>query len=366
MATIVDPINDQNKRTFYSVFQDFEVPAYVNDADALTKEAAPAPAGLYALPTRRLFPIDTQANTWLSWAYLKQAGGEIDASTQQTALRNIQRAAAVWGVVEPQPKMEQKVAADDAPFSVSYVVDGHLVHKAAIATANDLQKCAQHLVESGIEMPWKTRQSVANQVLKIASDMNFEFDQHGSFNTYKGSMDDMLRQAAGRGCSSILQVDDAIRSRKNIALNLGDEGLAYKLGKVAECVHRTAVDGGLVSPDVMHKTASVLDAIDRMAMAHDPKYRPVPVERHLTYMNDRQYDYFRKQAVELRNGKVVPAADLAKGAAAELLRDICGKVPASQKEAQDMVDRLPDRTSARLAELIAQEHEPALVEVDFS
>lgn len=345
----MNPFVDANKSLFYRIFSTYAVPDYVSDAPMQKQAADPE---LCALPEVQALPIDSKANTWLSWAYLKEAGDQLGVAQYRVTERTIKQAAAVWDVSEPT-LAPQKQASGGAV--IRYPFDGEVVHTTHIRTVEDFQKCAHDLFDPARKYPYETRQAVAQQLLKIASDNDLDLSiiQHDDRTLYRASMEDHLQIAAGRACMTLPQLDDAARTRKiKLQLMPNQKQAAQMLDQVVEACRAQAGEDGILSPKLMQKTAGILDSIDQLAYDHLPMQRQIrPVEQDLAFCSQRQFNILQKSAVALKDGTYIDAGKLQKGAAAQFLERVTGKVPKDKDEAQAMVNTLPKEASAHLVSL---------------
>jgi hypothetical protein len=347
----MNPFVDANKALFYQVFSKYSVPEYVSEAPMQKQAADPA---LCALPDVQALPIDSKANTWLSWACLKEAGDQLGTAQYRAVERAVKQAAAVWDVSEPA-LAPQKQASDGA--KVRYPLDGQVVHTTLIRTKEDFHKCAHDLFDPARKYPYETRQAVAKQLLKIASanDLDLSVIQHDDRTLYRATMEDHLQIAAGHACMTLPQLDDASRTRKvKLQLMPNQKHAAQMLDRVVDACREQAGEDGILSPHMMQKTAGILDSIDMMAYDHLPHQRQArPVEQDLAFCSQRQFGILQKRAVAMKDGTYIDAGKLQKGAAAQFLERVTGRVPKDKDEAQALVNTLPKEASERLVQLAA-------------
>lgn len=81
---MLDQIQDANESGLYQLHNVVEFPEFVKEASKLTaEEASELPPAAFAMPTHRMYPVHTRADTWLSSAYFQKFGSDMPAYQRQ-------------------------------------------------------------------------------------------------------------------------------------------------------------------------------------------------------------------------------------------------------------------------------------------
>ena len=246
----MDLQHDPSHRTLYYISTHHEklVPGYVLDSCPLTKEAADElPNSLFADDVRRLFPLDTPADCWLSAAYFAknaQDSGQYRPSYRKSVVARIEKAAEHYGIGDQvtaimnaigTPDTEKEAADDAANWGWSRGSERHF----PMFDREGTIKAAQYFEDNRFLYPADMRLSVARVILRKAGE-------------YGVKVPDTIRREAGYGMprrdTAMAEIlDRAYRCKDaavaetlaNIVERLGDapmEEISVGLDKLAELI----------------------------------------------------------------------------------------------------------------------------------
>jgi hypothetical protein len=248
----MDVLHDLSHRTWYQLGTQFEklVPSYVLDEPLLTKESADGlPDRNYADDGRRLFPLDSPANVWLSAAYFAKHAhqpGSYVAPLRTHIESRIKTAAAVYGISEDVASImeaitrlpeEKKASASDYGW-----VNGN-ERRYPMFDKNGVIKAAQYFVENRQLYPLEMRRTIASAIMRKAAE--FGVEAPGA-----------VRREAGHGMPRRDTLMAELLARAEMCK---DAEISQAVANVNEMI---AVSGMDEIGEVLDKVAEVVDALD--------------------------------------------------------------------------------------------------------
>jgi hypothetical protein len=332
----MDHVADVNQTRLYQLNTIVELPEFVKEASITTPEdLKDLPSEIFADPTRRQFPMHTRADTWMSREYFdKFAKQEMSAGQAALVEDRLQHACGLWDLGEPAPAM-QKQAAEEGHL-ISYNFQNETLATARVTDGMDMCKAANDLTDNCTNYPWETRRDVARQLLAIT-----ELD--GGSHEYVGDMLVDLQKMAGYGVGDLETVTETIRMRE-AAIREKHPHFLPVLAEVKAGIQKAARHN-LVGPELLDKTAGLLDAVDRFSDMHrryDGAYQAP--EKSLFGTTMAHADAFAKNATKLPSGQYVKTADLQEFGTRRFIRDLTGE-QTSQDDVVEKVAALNPRTS---------------------
>jgi len=174
----MDIIHDNSHRTLIKIDAEIGLPDYVRATEAPTKEAAEKLADAeYADSTRRLFPIDSKENVWLSAAYFNENADDIykNAEEREWVLGEIKSAAELYGNAEEVeniflPIQTKQASAADDPSNYCWTEGG--LKEYPVFDAEGV-KCAMDYYERNyVHYKMDKRVPLARNIIKKANDYN--------------------------------------------------------------------------------------------------------------------------------------------------------------------------------------------------
>jgi len=310
-----------------------DIPDYVKEAcPANQKEASELPVNAFADDITRTFPIHTAADTWLSCAYYNKAASELNVYLEKTASgerikERLNQACEFWGI-EP-PVLRQLTKAASAGIRIEYKVGDTVHDSTSVSSPEELTKVAEDIIQNTHRYPWQMRRDVGRQVLAAAPALSLSFS---------GSMQDQLNKSAGYGVGDVSAVARAITQRQ-VATRRYHTELQPGLSELKEAVDSSARNG-VLSPDMLDKVASVLDAVDRVASLHiyyQGEFQAPEKQIYTTTMS--QIDSFTKLSHQLPDGRYVPKDILMSDRARDYAEAMLGEKVASLEDYEKLNKR---------------------------
>lgn len=286
----MDIIHDLSNRTWYHIGTQHAalIPSYVLDAPLPEKTAADAlPDRAYADDVRRLFPIVTPVDTWLSAAYFAKHAEEVYTSALRSHVESrIKEAAAVFGIADDVSAI--MTAIRQVP-EVKQASDGDYgwvkgtERKYPMFSAVGVHKAAEYFMENRYQYPPAMRKTIAAAIMRKAGE--FKVDVPAS-----------IRKEAGHGLPrrDTLMAELLERSRST-----KDAELSQAVANVNEMI---AVAGMDEIGEVLDKVAEVVDALDKaegLNLGYG-KRRLAPAD-FIYDMDPKEAEKLIEDSVELKN-----------------------------------------------------------------
>ena len=264
----MDILHDNSHRIWMKLANEHEalIPDYVMNYTLPTKEAASEiEDDLFADSTRRLFPIDNAANTWLSGAYYAKAAmdGELpykNAEAEYVQARLL-KAAEVYDVAEEFTKISSAIStipeekqASDIDDNYGWVIKSAetgevMERKYPMFDARGVEKAAEYFDTYRSRYPIGIRRHISRNILKKANEYGMDvYDLQSS-----------VMREAGMGIPRKDVLMGEILERAHLTK---DAGAAIALANINELL------GGLKDSDIgpnLDKIAEVLEAFDSSA-----------------------------------------------------------------------------------------------------
>jgi hypothetical protein len=275
-----------------------EFPDFVKQADLASVEDSVAwPSGTFADPRNRRYPIQTEADTWLSCRYFDKFAAGYREHEYNAINDNLVGACELWGIPREAseiPQHQEKEASTSVV--VQYVLDDEVQHTSEVHGPEELLKVASDLLENKDKYPWEMRRGVGRQVLHHAQTFGIQFDQ---------STERDLQKTAGYGVATLHDVMSTLHNRATIH-RMDNQEFVTRLISVKQDIQKTARQD-LVPPETLDKVAGLLDVMDRMADLHHKwgsENFTAPEDR-LYHITRRDLGNFRDGVVVLQNGRFV-------------------------------------------------------------
>jgi len=334
-----DHVSDTNNATLYQISQEVNLPEFVKEAslpDADSLKDLP-PAG-FAYPEMRRFPIHTKADIWLSAAYLHKSASALSPCTFQGIQAAVESAAELWGVDLPRFDTPKEASIEEPASAYSVVFDvGGDTHTTYVSSPEEMTKVAAHIVEND-DYPYMARQASARQVIAAPAAMKGDITNEVMCSLHK---------LAGYGVGTLEAARRAVRQRRN-AMQGPLKSVGVEMDELDGILKAAASEetGNLLGPELLSKTAAMLDAVDRVTSMCDrytDTFRPGYEQIFQTTTHD--VDSFAKEAVELRCGEVISRQDLRVAKAGAWLERCFGEKTANEDELVDAVKAMSSRRS---------------------
>ena len=339
---MLDQVKDTNEVGMHQLFKVLEFPCFVKEASQVSaEEAKELPATSFAWPAEHMFPVHTKANTWLSAAYFQKYAADIPEQFCVGIQGNLDKAAQFWGIQLPTlPGPAEK----DPGYIVKYAA-GDWEHDVHVSSPDQLQKVADDALFPG-KYPYAVRKSVARQILAAPENLRSDLGSYQAAALYK---------TAAYGVGLLKNAQHATKQR-SINTETHWEHLNKSLAELDTILEKSASEEGLLSPEMLDKTASMLDAVDRFTKMHQ-RYGGgfQPPEQQLFQITMNDYDTFAKEAVHLPDGHIVSQAELRASSAGSWLQENFGYKVASQEDLMVVIGELPSRRAGMLYEHVQKE-----------
>ena len=255
----MDALNDNSHRTWLAIATDHAalVPTYVMDHTLLEKDAADhLPARSFADDIKRLFPLDTPADTWLSAAYFAKNASTVYSAP---ALRDyvnaeILKAAEVFGITKDVTAIQKAITngptvkqASDASYGwVKRTADGTVVERQyPMFDQEGVKLACAHFVENRHMYPLEMRRPLAKNILKAAAVHEYEF------------VPDAVRREAGIGMP---RRDTLMAELLDRARNVKDAEVSIALANINELV--AVLPMSELGPE-LEKIAEIVEEVDK-------------------------------------------------------------------------------------------------------
>lgn len=307
---MLDHTEDKNYSTLYSISRDVDFPSFVKEAEVRDhSELKDLDNKAFADRQNRRYPIDTPADTWLSYCYFMKNASDLTEPENIRIHMNIVDASELWNIDLPEFNTEDEInkEAEEQTY-IQYTED----IKTPVNTAEDIQKLASDIIDNWRKYTYEIRHSVAKQLLKTASAKKWNIDNKTK---------NLLEKSAGMGFSTLDRVKNVINFRKYL---IRDAEIKKGLDKLQKKAEENAVMDSFISPEVTEKIAGFIDAVDRMAVLYHPSLNSA--ENDLVQVTVSNRKNLQKHAVILPNNHIVSKKDIEKNKEAVngYLSEICG------------------------------------------
>lgn len=357
-----DQIRDVNNAGLYELSTIHEFPEFVKTASE-SEDVKELPSRLFADPVNRVYPIHTKSDAWLSKAYFdKFASEHYNDQEREQIQENFATVAPLWGLGV------EKSAAEVCPgcgkedcecqtcedcgekpckcshskeasgVKIEFTMQGESHAETYVSNSDELHKLAEDIIGNTEKYPWEMRKNVSRQVLAAAPTVKAKFS---------APMEVLLQKSSGYGVGELDDTLVAIRQRKQAVRSHPE--MQEKLGELEEAC-KTVSKSGLLDPEMLDKTASVLDMIDRFADLH-LRYKEgfdAP-EKQIYKTTPRHMDDFENRSVKLANGQYVAKEALETPYVVSFVNRFLGQKCASENVV-NVVRDLPYRKAQRVYE----------------
>jgi len=262
----MDIMHDNSLRTWFQLGSTFEhiVPQYVQEYALPSKEAMALEDSEYADPARGLFPVDSPAATWLSYAYFLKHAADKDLPHKRAELDAIEarilQAASIHGIFQDTTKLaaafkelaveKQAAVSDDNYGWVAKDTSGNvLFRKYPMFDAVGVKKASDYFAEYRHRYPLEVRKHIARNIMKQAE-------------AYKVPVTELkldVRVEAGHGVPIRGVLMEELYERANLCK---DAEVSMALANINELVAAAPVEELAQNLD---KIAEVVDAFDKTA-----------------------------------------------------------------------------------------------------
>jgi hypothetical protein len=246
----MDIIHDLSHRTWYHIGTQHAalIPSYVLDATLPEKTAADAlPDRAYADDVRRLFPIVTPVDTWLSAAYFAKHAEEVYTSALRSHVESrIKEAAAVFGIADDvatiMTAIRQVPEVKQASDSGYGWVNG-TERKYPMFDAKGVHKAAEYFMENRYQYPPAMRKTIAAAIMRKAGE-------------YKVDVPTSIRKEAGHGMPRRDTLMAELLARAQMTKDAEISAAIANLNEIIPNVDMAELGG------VLDKFAEIVDALD--------------------------------------------------------------------------------------------------------
>lgn len=174
----MDVLHDSSWRQWFNIAKTYKVPEYVMNHEVMDKNAAAdLDDTLFADAGKRMFPLDSKANTWLSAAYFNENRDNIDAEVRPIIENNIKTAAVVWGITDEVNDVlstrHVEVSPEDDVHNYGFIdSNGHTYFP--LFDEEGVKRASEFFDKFKDSLPTEVRSSLAKTIVKKAGDYNIE------------------------------------------------------------------------------------------------------------------------------------------------------------------------------------------------
>lgn len=308
--------NDPNHAKLLKIWHEMDVPGFVKTAQAVTEQDFNnVDVTHFGDPANRLYPLNTKSNTWLSREHFSRDRDKLEKTAAEVIDRRIRKAAELWGLDEP---MRIRPANEAQPKVFHITIDGdHNKEKQVLDVTGHYKVAAETFYANRAAYPYLVRRSFARQMLSAPADVREPLDVE---------VEQGLCKMANYGSCTGNTARDAVFLRM-CYVRKRDPKTFGQLVKVAK--HLSDVQG-LVNIDLLHKTAVLLDAVDRSNGLHTRYGRELePPEDQLFGFTEKRASVIRDEALIMADGSVINRFELLheKPKVDEYFTKIAGRIP---------------------------------------
>lgn len=281
----MDVLHDTSWKGWLKIASTYKVPKYVLDHAPMEKEAAAVlDDALFADYGKKMFPIDTPANTWLSAAYFNENRSSVDDIVRTQIESNIKMAGSIWNIdkdVKDVLEYRPVEYVPEADISNYGYIDKKGNHYFPMFDDEGVKRAADNFDQFRSRMPADIRRKVACAIVKKA---------HASNIAISGSV---FREAR-IGLPNKIDLMDNLLDRAYLTKN-GESGAV-----VANLVKVVAASQPTELMDNLDKLANVLTELDRLNGMDDQYGRTILAPVDFIYaMMPKQAAAFVKDALTL-------------------------------------------------------------------
>ncbi len=288
--------NDPNHGKLLKIWNEMEVPGFVKTAASVTdQDFTVVDVKHFGDPAKRQYPLNSKSNTWLSREHFNRDKDGIPKKAAEVIEKRIQKAASFWGLDEPARKRQS----DEQPTIFHVTIDGdHNKEKQVLDLTGHYKTACEQFYANRSAYPYPVRRSFARQVLAAPSDVREPLDIE---------IEEGLSKMANYGSCTGSTARDAVFLRMCYVKRKDPETFGH-LVKVAKHLQDQE---GLVDIDLLHKTAAILDAVDRSHGLHVKYGKELSApEETLFSFTEKRASTVRDQAVVLADGSIVNRLEL--------------------------------------------------------
>jgi hypothetical protein len=291
-----NPFNDPNHAKLLKIWNEMNVPGFVKTAESVTEQDFNVvDVKHFGDPAKRLYPLNSKSNAWLSREHFNRDKEGIPKEAAEVIDARIQKAAQFWGLDQPIRKQDP-----EAPTTIFHVtIDGdHNKEKQILDLTGHYKTACETFYENRNAYPYPVRRSFARQVLSAPADVREPLDV---------DIEEGLCKMANFGSCTGSAARDAVFMRMCYVKKKDPEAFG-QLVKVAK--HLQDIEG-LVNIDLLHKTATLLDAVDRSNGLHVRYGRDLNTpEETLFGFTEKRASVVRDEALILADGSIVNRFEL--------------------------------------------------------
>ena len=219
-----------------------EVPDYVMKAENRTDLDSYSPDN-FGHPGKRLYPLTSKAETWLSRQYFQLDKKAYHTGVAQAIEDRINKAAAFWNLEDDKPVIKKQAS---AKHTVRGIKDGDVAFTIDISEPAHYKQAAEYLVNNKNKLTYELRRSMARDLYNTPQNLKCELPV---------STVDYLHKAAGFGMNDKAGVIKALNTRVVHSYRTHPQ-ISNVLVKTAQAVDK-------VTPTVLNKVAQIMDIADR-------------------------------------------------------------------------------------------------------
>ena len=306
MDRLKEGYGDPSGVLFAEIMREVDIPEFVKEASADADNLNELPSTSFGDPAKRLYPLATAADAWLSREYFRKRAGSMDPGRRGLVKHYIDKAVKFWDL--PSPTLRKKAAAPAHTIRTNSVT-------VTLKSPGHYKEAADKLMELRSSLPYEDRRAFARGLLTTPAELAVKLDP---------ATNDYIEKAAGLGASTVPTMFKAALSR--VAQLRGSyPELSNALTKVA---HEAVKVGP--TPKVMEKVASALDLADKASGANQwyGKGWNTPEESVYVVLR-KQAEAVVIDSVRLMNGKTVHASELRakKDQVDDFFENFIGEIP---------------------------------------
>ena len=288
--------NDPNQAKLLKIWNEMDVPGFVKTAaDVTDQNYNSVDIDHFADPAKRLYPLNTKSNTWLSREHFRRDETGMEKTAAELIKARISKAASFWNLDE-SIRMRQA----DEPLTVFKInIDGDRdTDKIELDLTGHYKQACEQFYENRASYPYTTRRSFAQQVLAAPEAVKEEIAV---------DVEEGLHKMADYGSCTGDTARDAVFLRMCYVRTKAPE----TYGELVKVAHHLQHTEGLVDINLLHKTALILDTVDRAHGLH-VKYGdalPFP-EDSLFGFTEKRASLVRDDALVMSDGSVINRTEL--------------------------------------------------------
>jgi hypothetical protein len=310
---MLDPTTDTNLTLLHRIMKEHKVPEFAKSASMNGLDEFPSSA--FADPSKRKFPCNSRANTFVSYAYFLKSAADMRPRESQLLSDRFTKFADDWGIAQSLltlRKEHEKLSSTrledlpDTDFGLSVehpTPEGTAkIRTLPLLNATCVEKAAQHLVEYKDRYPYHYRRQIARNVLAKQAQ-------------YGGAIPDeytaYLMKAAGYGFASYNDIAKAMWGR---AMQVNDkhrgDDVQVNLVKVAR---ELATLKGVPDQNILDQAVTAIDSFDRHFKLGREYHAGVPTPEEVTFgtLTEKAANDIKAAFVTTTTGKSYRTSDLA-------------------------------------------------------